>query len=243
VSDVEVYEVGGCVRDQLMGVRTKDVDYTVVADSYETMKSWIESHGLEIFLERPQYFTITARFPKAMTVFAGRDVKGLTGDFVLARKEGFYSDGRHPDSVEMGSLEDDLARRDFTVNAIAKDALGTLIDPFNGRRDIDNRELRCVGDPRERLSEDALRALRAVRFRVTKGFEWSQSLRAAMTSEWLPALMGSVSVERRSQELLRAFKHDTRLTMDILSHDLPPEFTDAVFTDGLWLMPTLKGSK
>ena len=235
---IRVYEVGGCVRDQLLGISTKDVDYTVEAPSFDAMRTWLESQEFKIFEDRPQYLTIRAKFPKGSDWFANRYIKGLTADFVMARKEGQYTDGRRPDVVEPGTLEDDLARRDFTVNAMAKAEDGTIIDPFNGRRDLDNKELRAVGEVEDRFREDALRALRAIRFAVTKGFTFTRSVDDALRSDWLPGLLSSVSVERRREELLKAFKADTRETLWLLSEY--PELQEAIFADGLWLKPSLE---
>jgi tRNA nucleotidyltransferase (CCA-adding enzyme) len=237
--DVNIYEVGGCIRDDLLGIPTKDVDYTVEASDFRYMKRYLENQGFEIFLETPEYFTIRARFPRTWDKFAGRDIKGLTADFVLARKETTYTDGRHPDEVAQGTIFDDLARRDFTVNAIAKDITGHYIDPWQGQQDLKNNLLRAVGDPEDRLHEDALRALRAIRFTITKGFHLDQDLSDALRSEWLPPLLASVSAERRREELTRAFRHDTLATLDALRM-AGAVFTEAVFTDGLWLKPTLE---
>lgn len=237
---VEMFEVGGCVRDELLGLPTKDIDYTVVASGgWNEMYSYLTLAGFDIFVESPQYLTIRARFPRDVTVSNGREVKGLTADFVLARREGQYTDGRRPDEVEPGTLADDLARRDFTVNAMAKDHNGEIIDLFGGYLDLEARLLRCVGTPEERFTEDALRALRALRFAITKGMSLDESVADALRSEWLPPLLVNVSTERKREELLRAFKHDTLATLDLLMLQTP-EFREAVFADGLWLMPTLR---
>lgn len=236
---IKVYEVGGAVRDELLGLKTKDVDYTVEAESYDAMRFWLEQAGFEIFVESPDFFTIRARFPRGETYFGGRKVAGLTGDFVLARKEGQYTDGRRPDVVEMGTLMDDLARRDFTINSMARGADGVIIDPFGGQADLAARVLRCVGSAEDRMREDALRALRAVRFAVTKGFTMDGSLWLVLCSTWLPALLANVAVERRYEELVRAFQYDTLATLDLLEA-LGFSFRDAVFSGGLRLAPTLK---
>jgi tRNA nucleotidyltransferase/poly(A) polymerase len=235
---IRIYEVGGCVRDQLLGVPTKDIDYTVIAPSFSAMRDHLKEAGFEIFVETPQYLTIRARFPRGSMFFANRNIEGMTGDFVMARKEGEYTDGRHPDEVTPGTLFDDLQRRDFTVNAMAKDELGTLIDPHNGQRDLGYKILRAVGNVEDRFREDALRSLRAIRFAITKGFIFHQSVDHALRSEWLPSLLASVSVERRREELLRAFKHDTRETLWLLSDY--PVLQEAIFADGLWLKPSLE---
>jgi tRNA nucleotidyltransferase (CCA-adding enzyme) len=239
---METYLVGGAVRDDLLGLVSQDLDFTVVAQGgWEEMRNTLLERGFEIFLETPQYLTIRARFPKsyAATGFYGRDVKGLTADFVLARKEGEYTDGRHPDKVVPGTLLDDISRRDFTVNALAKDAEGNLIDLFGGVQDLQDGVLRAVGNAEARLREDALRALRALRFTVTKDLRPNDELMSALRSDWLPLLLASVSVERRRGELFKAFKFSTPTTLDLI-HEMTPAFRDAIFDGNLWLMPTLK---
>ena len=155
------YEVGGAVRDEILNLPTNDLDYAVEAESYEAMREAVLERGGEIFLESPEYLTIRAKVP------------GIgPADFVLCRKDGAYSDGRHPDRVEPGTLLDDLARRDFTMNAMAVDIEnGKLYDPHDGRKDMEAETIRCVGVAEERFEEDALRILRAIRFAITKGHE------------------------------------------------------------------------
>jgi tRNA nucleotidyltransferase (CCA-adding enzyme) len=98
---------------------------------------------------------------------------------------------------------------------------GSILDPFDGRTDLLDGRLRCVGNAEDRMREDALRALRAIRFAVTKGFVWDLDLNLTMVSDWLPPLLASVSVERRREELLRCFQHDTPATLDMLCHKVP----------------------
>lgn len=239
VSPPTLYMVGGFVRDELLGLSSKDIDFAVEADSYSHMKWWLEEAQFEIFLEEPAFYTIRARFPKLPWEFADRDMGAKTCDFVLCRQDGRYSDGRRPDSVRQGTIFDDLARRDFTVNAIALGRDGTYVDPHNGRIDLADGVLRAVGDPWDRLREDALRALRAIRFKVTKNMEWDGALRRAMYHRHLPDLLASVSAERRREELRRAFRFDTERTFDVLA-DMSRPFRSAVFRDGLWLEPTLR---
>jgi tRNA nucleotidyltransferase (CCA-adding enzyme) len=237
-NDINIYEVGGCVRDEILGIPTKDIDYTVEASSFSAMREWLVDAGFDIFVESPQFLTIRARFPKGKRDFAGRDVTHLTADFVLARAEGEYTDGRHPDEVRPGTLMEDLARRDFTVNAMAKDKHGLLIDPFDGMRDLQNGVLRAVGRAEDRLREDPLRAMRAIRFAVTKGFQLHADVATALDSSWLPPLLASVSGERRREELLKAFKHDTIKTLWWLGRFMVLQ--EDMFADGLWLKPTME---
>lgn len=239
---VTLFEVGGCVRDELLGVKSKDIDYTAVVsdhvsvyvDPYAYLRDHLVEKGFTIFKEDPKFLTLRAQFPKVNGV-----KRSVTADFVLARKDGEYTDGRRPDAVTAGSLLDDLKRRDFTVNAIAKAEDGSLIDPFGGQEDLKTGVLRCVGSAEDRLKEDALRALRAVRFAVTKGFVLDAELWIAMRSEWLPELVAKVSVNRRRDELAKAFHHDTLETLFCLGQ-LPQDLKDAVFSGGLRLDATLK---
>lgn len=259
---MKMYEVGGCVRDELLGVASKDIDFTVVLDDmdlrwrdtdainsgiadptpFENMAFRLTRMGFKIFLESPEFLTVRAQFPKSggnyMTV-NHRDTAGLTADFVLARKESDYTDGRRPDNVEVGTLQDDLARRDFTMNAIAKDSEGNLIDPFNGQQDIEDRIIRAVGDPFDRLTEDALRAVRALRFSVTKGFNIDMELRFAMQDEQvLNAIKNKISDERIQVELSKMFRFDTHSSIRALfAFGL---LTDAMFSGRVSLDATLK---
>jgi tRNA nucleotidyltransferase/poly(A) polymerase len=251
---MKIYEVGGCVRDEILGVKSKDIDFTVVLDSVEAagmrepfrvMRDELNRQGFKIFLETPEFLTIRAQFPKEyIAAVRNSDIlpyigKNLTADFVLARKEGEYTDGRRPDKVIVGTLEDDLARRDFTMNAIAKAADGSIIDPFNGQADITARFIRAVGDPMERLTEDALRAVRAIRFAVTKRFNIENSLKYAMEDDVvIDAIINKISDERIQQELSKMFRYDTQQSIRRLQDF--PKLTTAVFAGNVSLDATMK---
>jgi tRNA nucleotidyltransferase/poly(A) polymerase len=236
---VKLYEVGGYVRDSFLEIPSKDIDFAVEASSWEELRWWLNLNNFEVFLETPQYFTIRARFPRAFGIGAWEKYRGLTADFVLCRKDGEYSDGRRPDEVTPGTIYDDLARRDFTMNAIARNvATGEVLDPWQGVRDVLHGELKCVGNAEERLKEDALRALRAVRFTVKYNLHWDLDLKNAMCSTWLPRLLTTISVERRREELHKAFHISTLRTWQILSRDLPDRFAIAAFGGDIWLKPT-----
>ena len=225
---IKAYEVGGCVRDRIMGLRSKDTDYAVEAPSYADMVAWIKERG-EIFLEQPQFWTVRAH------------IKGKPpADFVLCRRDGQYSDGRRPDTVMVGTLQDDLARRDFTMNAIALSETGEYIDPHNGRKDIEDRLIRCVGDAHERMNEDALRVLRAIRFAITKDMAIHMDLYCVFMDEKLTdKLRDSVSDERKREELARCFSHDTLATLAYLEKF--PLIKKACFgSRKMRLMPTMK---
>jgi len=222
---IAIYAVGGAVRDEILGLQNKDLDYSVEAESYQAMKDYIISIGGEIFLETPEYVTIRARL--------GRD----TADYVLCRKDGAYSDGRRPDTIEAGTLYDDLSRRDFTCNAIAKDYDGNYIDPFDGMQDIKDRVIRCVGNANDRISEDWLRMLRAIRFSITKGFRIEGSILKMFNDSYATKkLCETVSEERIREEVYKMFKADTRET--IMFFGLYPKMSYACFSGNIWLKPT-----
>lgn len=226
--ETKFYKVGGYVRDKLLNVKSKDIDYAVEADSYDVMKEAILARNGVIFLEKPEYQTIRAK------------VGSEAADFVLCRKESHYSDGRRPDSVEQGSLHDDLSRRDFTMNAIAEAEDGTLIDPFGGRRDIERGLIRCVGLAYIRFEEDSLRMLRAIRFAITKQFSLERDIIRCFGNGALLNRLSNVSEERKSDELGKCFKHDTLLTLKVLAKY--PMLAERCFGHGftLRLKPTME---
>jgi tRNA nucleotidyltransferase/poly(A) polymerase len=238
---IRIFEVGGTIRDRFLGMVNKDRDFAVEAPSWEAMRDHVHGIASKVFLETPEFFTIRALVPGVAD--ANGKIKSEPRDFVLCRKDSTYSDGRHPDTVEVGTIFDDLARRDFTINAMAIDVdTGELIDPHGGRADCEARILRCVGRAQDRFQEDALRLLRAIRFRITKDLlldpEIQDTLYVHYTG-WPHLLQKTVSIDRIREELLKCFKHDTGKTMRMLS-DINPDFTAVIFDGPLWLEPTLK---
>lgn len=232
---IRVFMVGGKIRDDYLGIPSKDIDFAVEAPSYEVMRDFILDHG-RIYLEHPEFFTIRAHID---------NMNGWKGDadFVLCRKEGTYKDGRRPDEVFVGTIYDDLARRDFTMNAIAIGAFpieiaGHVIDPYDGRSDIKHGIIRCVGNPKERFEEDALRMVRALRFAITKGMKIHGSITRLFTSDYyLQLLESNISGDRKKDELMRMFKYDTLQTLELLAQF--PKLTERLFPDGaIWLKPT-----
>lgn len=224
VAMAKVFKVGGAVRDKFLGKKPSDVDFAVEAPSFQEMEAAILAMGGEIFERKPTFFTIRAR------------IKGLTGgaDFVLCRQEGAYRDGRHPDNVEVGDIWKDLARRDFTINAMAIDENDILLDPFGGRVDIQNKIIRCVGNPNERMAEDSLRAIRALRFAVTLGFEIEPETWRAVASvtNWQ-----AVSTDRIWQELNKMFSVNCWESLNMLSQF--PNIFEEVVERGIVLLPKM----
>lgn len=224
---IKYYTVGGAVRDELLGIKSKDIDFAVEAESYDAMKEDILARGYTIFQERPEFFAIRARHPEYGGV-----------DFTLCRKEGFYSDSRHPDDVQVGTILDDLARRDFTVNAIAKGEDGILIDPYHGTEDLALKVLVCVGNTYDRLSEDPLRILRAVRFHLVRGFEFDEELEISLGNYSLLEKLRTISLERIYEELVKCYQHDTYGTMWFLREHA---YLESIIFDemGMALMPRI----
>ena len=228
--------VGGAVRDDLLGRDSKDLDFAVEAPSFGAMRAAVVADGGEVFTENPEFFTLRAKDRTGS--LTGQD--NLTADFVLCRRDGESANGRHPDEVFAGSLLDDLARRDFTFNAMARPAGGgELVDPFGGQADLDAGVVRAVGVADERFREDALRVLRAVRFAVVLGFAVEDSTATAMLDPEVVGLLASTSVERKRDELAKAFRADTHRTMEMLM-GFPEALRRAMLPDGLRLEPTLK---
>ena len=178
--------VGGCVRDVLLGRAAKDWDVATSALPDEVQRLFRRT-------------VPTGLAHGTITVLVGKEHVEVT----TYRGEGAYSDARRPDHVTFGvSLEEDLARRDFTVNAIAYDPLADVrVDPFGGQRDLEARVLRAVGDPEARFREDGLRVMRAVRFAATLEMEVDPATEAAIRPA-LPSL-ARVSAERVRDELLK----------------------------------------
>lgn len=241
----DIFFVGGCVRDEILGIQSKDIDFTFVLDDldktveqgFDEMRQWMKDRGFEIFLETPQMFTIRAKFPK------DHQHGGLVADFVMARKEVGYQEGTRNPILVLGSLNDDLIRRDFTLNAMAKDMSGNLIDLFGGREDLERRILRTPLPSEKTMMDDPLRFLRALRFSITKGFDIHHDIMVAMTQpDILSKLENVVSAERIREEVLKMMKADTVKTLELFRsvEGFLPGFTKLVFSRGLWLKPTFE---
>jgi len=177
------YLVGGCVRDAVMKRPIHDWDLATSAKPVE-----VASIFPETVLTGEKFGTVTVVLPEC------------SAEITTFRTDGEYNDSRHPEDVEfISSLNDDLSRRDFTINAMAESIEGELFDPFGGMEDIKNKIIKCVGGPNTRFSEDALRMFRALRFSAQLGFTIeTETLQAIYANT---GLVGKVSNERIRIEL------------------------------------------
>ena len=204
----EIYAVGGCVRDFLMNYHPKDIDFCTNATTkqmYEVARTLAQELHEECYIipTGEEFGTLTFHFHE-----------GGQYEVTSYRREGAYHDGRHPDEVVFTtSITEDLARRDFTCNAIAMNwETKELIDPFGGATDIENGIIRCVGNPKERFEEDALRILRLARFAVKYNFRIEDSTLKAAYKTMDKVKM--VSWERIGAELTKIFQFDLHKLTD-----------------------------
>lgn len=181
----EAYAVGGCVRDSILGRQPDDWDITTSAKPEQVKALFARTVDTGI-----RHGTVTV-------------LRNRTGyEVTTYRVDGEYEDGRHPKNVTFAaSLEEDLKRRDFTVNAMAYNDEEGLIDLFDGIGDMRRRTLRCVGDPGERFGEDALRMMRAVRFSAQLDYRMEAKTRDAVCM--MAKSLGRISAERIAQELVK----------------------------------------
>jgi len=242
----KLFKVGGCVRDEFLGIKSKDIDFTFVLDDlsqtveegFKSMETWMTVRGFQIFLSTPDCFTIRAKFPKT------NPNAGLVADFVMARKEIGYKLGTRQPILVLGTLEDDLIRRDFTINAMAVGEDGVLIDLFGGQGDLVSGILKTPLDPDITMMDDPLRILRALRFSITKDLAIHSSIwKAFQHPDILEKLKTTVSAERIREEIFKMMKHDTPLSLKLLvdvDATRIPGFLDLVFGKGLWMKPTFE---
>lgn len=181
------YVVGGAVRDSLAGRQPHDYDVCTAALPQQVEEIFADQHVIETGLQHGTVTVLSEGQPIEVTTF---------------RTEGNYSDGRRPDTVQfVTDITDDLARRDFTVNAMAYSPQRGLCDPFGGQIDLQQKRLRCVGNPDTRLQEDALRILRALRFAAQRGYTIEPQTAQALHRN--KEKLAQVSAERMTNELLQ----------------------------------------
>lgn len=179
------YVVGGCVRDSLLGLAPDDWDICTSALPWEMKKCFSDYHVIETGLK---HGTLTVR------------LNNQSYEITTFRTDGDYLDCRHPESVSfVTDIKEDLARRDFTINAMAYHPSIGLVDCYDGQKDLSDKIIRCVGDSKKRFSEDALRIMRGLRFAATYGFSIDSKTADAMLHQ--KHLLHKIAAERLSVEL------------------------------------------
>ncbi len=210
----EAHLVGGCVRDLVMGRTPKDWDVTtnakpeqiialfektVYENTFGTVMVFVPRETSPNYVIRETSNNHVSRLPAKALASAGET---LQIEVTPYRIEAKYSDFRHPDKVKFSDkLEDDLKRRDFTVNAMSFSSKGQLVDPFNGLKDIESRTIRTVGEADKRLTEDALRMLRAIRFSLQLNFSVAYEVMESITKN--SELIKEISAERIHDEFVK----------------------------------------
>lgn len=180
----EAVLVGGCVRDALLGRKGKDYDLATSATPEQVKEVFKRYTTFDSGIKHGTVTVVVDLHPVEITTY---------------RIESGYSDSRHPDTIEFTTdLKKDCMRRDFTINAICLNHKGEIIDYFEGQKDLENKLIRCVGNPKERFYEDALRIMRAIRFSATLGFDIEPETKAALFEE--RQNLRKISMERFIQE-------------------------------------------
>lgn len=191
----EAYVVGGCVRD-ILRAAAGQTEYPEIHDV-----DIATNMPMDMLIQRYKTASNNGEAHGTMLVFMG-DIPFEVTQF---RTDGTYSDGRHPDSVTFAkTFDEDVKRRDFTINAIGIDGDGTIIDPVNGVDDINNKLIRAVGNPRDRFREDALRIIRGIRFAINFGYQIEHKTREAMRE--MAYGLATISAERIRGEILKLDK-------------------------------------
>lgn len=201
----EAYAVGGCVRDSLIGRTPQDWDVTTSATPEETKEVFLDCRLIETGIKHGTVTVLLCGEPLEITTY---------------RLDGDYFDHRHPSSVAFSrNLGDDLARRDFTVNAMAYHPARGLVDLYGGRRDLEKRVIRAVGEPERRFEEDGLRILRALRFASVLGFSIDDATAAAIHKK--KELLRCISPERIREEFCK-------LLVGVAVRDILLDYADVI---------------
>lgn len=194
----EAYVVGGCVRDSIMGRQPNDWDVCTSASPQETKECFSNHQTIDIGMK---HGTVGVIFQmKDSGCIDCFDTYYDVVEITTYRIDGEYKDSRHPDEVQFTKkIEEDLARRDFTMNAIAYNPADGYVDPYGGHEDIEREEIKTVGNPEQRFEEDALRIMRGLRFAAQLGFQIEETTAEAM--QRLADTVQKVSAERVQTEL------------------------------------------
>ena len=231
----DAYVVGGCVRDSIMGRIPHDWDICTPVLASELLVMF-EEKGYSVIPTGLKHGTITVH------------LNANNYEITQFRKDGAYSDGRHPDNIEFTSdLELDLERRDFTINAMAYNPEIGLVDIFGGLNDIENKVIRCVGNPRDRFNEDALRLMRAIRFACQLGFSIHPSIGWGIGYTDICENLKYISAERINSEFCKMIVYDDfykRLVWNMrLFKTIFPELEDLINNHRNDFLPTVNALK
>ena len=213
-SGYKAYLVGGCLRDMMMGRQPHDFDIATSAEPETVMSIFSDFEVIPTGIKHGTVTVMIDSEPIEITTF---------------RKDSDYSDGRRPDSITFtDKIEDDLSRRDFTINAMAFGLDGEIVDPFGGKSDIKSRVIRTVGSAEDRFSEDGLRILRAIRFASVLGFAIERETKEAIHK--LSRMLDKVSFERVFSEMSKIILSEKpsvqfREFKDVFSR-VAPEFSE-----------------
>jgi tRNA nucleotidyltransferase (CCA-adding enzyme) len=246
---VNMYIVGGAVRDIIMNKRVHDIDVAIEVSSYKELKELIEDFDCTIYLEKEEFGIIRARagdklYERIRSVLGEKyKDENITRvfDFAITRSDGEYLDGRHPEKIIPTDIHNDLLRRDFTINAMAI-SLDTslIIDDHNGISDIKRGVIKCVGDPIDRFNEDALRIIRALRFSITHNMKLDMHLEDIISINGYRLLSeANVSNERIREELMKMFSYNTLSSLKLLNKY--NRVSEYIFENtNIWLKPTME---
>jgi tRNA nucleotidyltransferase/poly(A) polymerase len=210
---MNVYEVGGCVRDSLLNIPSNDIDYVVEASSYQQMHDYVIQNSRNIFLEKPHFGTIRYM-----------SLEGSPEDISLCIKSRACDNS----SFEIGTLLEDLKNRDFTINSIAKmKNTEELFDPMNGIDDLSKKLIKCVAAPEVVFNNDPVRIIRAIRFKIQLGFELDSEIKNFFERKDFSCLL-NINRERLRQEIEKCLKVSSKLTV-VEFNTLGSEFLSIIF--------------
>ena len=197
IEGIEFFLAGGAVRDVFMCKKPKDLDFVMLTDyTFDETVQKLKKSGARIYLEKPDYQIILCQ------------IEGYNIDLAFPRVEQGYTDCRHPDhTIRVDDLKLDASRRDFTCNAMFMND-SQIYDYFDGKCDILNKKLKCVGNPRDRFKEDPLRIIRAFRFACTMGFDIDADTYWEMFGDKHLLLNESISIDRIKTEINKGLKAD-----------------------------------
>ena len=212
---MNIYEVGGTLRDELLGRKHNDIDLAFEASSFEEMKKYVLQNSKNIFVEKPEFGTIRYM-----------SLNGKPEDISLCIKSR-NTDGKH---FQIGTIEQDLRQRDFTINAIARNQkTKELLDPTKGLHDLKTKTIRCTKEPSLIFESDPIRMIRAIRFKMELSFTFDSSIEDYFSNTNNFKLLKNLNRERLRQEVDKCFKYSSSQSIYEFSK-LGSLFIDTLFT-------------